>query len=150
MPAINITRTILEPVASSVTSSTQSLTGYVNDPTTSASIIASSSLKTSESAVWSIPVIIGAILAILAIVGGLPSAVLALQEIRKRRQAMTDDNDEPIDDTKANSKGVRNIGGGPNVAGSDIVYKKSDARPQDRSNVSTDVESRRRNQEEAT
>ncbi|KAF1917859.1 hypothetical protein BDU57DRAFT_514328 [Ampelomyces quisqualis] len=97
MPVINSTHTIPEPAALPTTESAKIISGYSNNTTASVSPLASPNFETFETATWTIPVIIGAILTIIAILVGLPSAVLALQEIRRRRRAHADHN-EKLDD----------------------------------------------------
>lgn len=82
MPAITTSHRNLDPVASLAT-----ISGYINDTTTSISSLSGLELYPPDSEGWSIPVIVGVILTILAVVVGLPSAVLALQEIRRRQRA---------------------------------------------------------------
>jgi hypothetical protein len=119
MPAIDITHRNLEPVASPATASTKFTSGYPNDTTTFTTLSTSPNLDTSDTTAWSIPVIIGVILTIIAIVVGVPSAMLALQEIRRRRRAHTDNNAK-VDDINPLGSIYYNTGTDINTAKSSL------------------------------
>jgi hypothetical protein len=106
---------------------------------TSTSILVSPKFDTSDTAAWSLPVIIGVILTTFAIVVGLPSAVLAFQEIRKRRRATQDGNEESIH-TKSIEDEPKSIGSVPSRDGSDLVYRDTNVGPLHRPNISKDVD----------